>query len=167
MTKIPQITNEPDEKIWTDEATGYDCVIVRNHMKAFCGYVRVPEGHQFFSKNYDHEIDATWFQNMKLSDATPIIALMLQASSDDQSTIRLDLAANVHGGITWANDYMPTADDRKPGEWWFGFDCAHAGDYVPGMPVGLSLEGTYRDIDYVTAECEKLAAFLKRYGEAA
>ncbi|AMN41092.1 hypothetical protein [Rhodoplanes sp. Z2-YC6860] len=57
-----------------------------------------------------------------------------------------------------------------PGEpdntWWFGFDCAHAGDICPSMSrLGLrSMSGdygeVYRDIDYVTAECQKLAKQL-------
>jgi hypothetical protein len=50
--------------------------------------------------------------------------------------------------------------------WWFGFDCAHAGDMSPGlaaitraipMPEYLYDPDVYRDFAYVEAECEALA----------
>ncbi len=57
-----------------------------------------------------------------------------------------------------------------PGEpdsvWWFGFDCAHAGDFNPsygkdlGHATGWGTYIEYRDLDYVTAECRKLAKQL-------
>jgi len=70
----------------------------------------------------------------------------------------------------------------SPGEpdnvWWFGFDCAHAGDYIPGAqhylpthlrdtlgaPTGWSTVVEYRDIAYVKRECESLARQLKALG---
>lgn len=60
-----------------------------------------------------------------------------------------------------------------PGEpddiWWFGFDCAHAGDRMPGMEAALRSIGgrslphcgdVYRDLAYVKAECASLARQL-------
>ena len=50
--------------------------------------------------------------------------------------------------------------------WWFGFDCAHAGDICPKMSsYGIrSMSGdhgeVYRDIAYVAAECAALAQQL-------
>lgn len=61
-----------------------------------------------------------------------------------------------------------------PGEpddvWWFGFDCAHCWDVAPGVlalyarinmarPL-VQRDETYRDVAYVRAEVEKLAAQL-------
>ena len=63
---------------------------------------------------------------------------------------------NVHGGLTFAGP----SDKYRPGKglWWFGFDCAHCGDLIPGAsPVGI-----YRDINYVFAEIKKLAYELFR-----
>jgi hypothetical protein len=63
-----------------------------------------------------------------------------------------------------------------PGEpddlWWFGFDCAHAGDETPGINALLSEMRSrvplfphppdiYRDVTYVMAECASLARQLK------
>jgi hypothetical protein len=57
-----------------------------------------------------------------------------------------------------------------PGEpdevWWFGFDCAHAGDVCPAMSsYGVrSMMGdhgeTYKGVAYVTAQCQALAKQL-------
>lgn len=58
------------------------------------------------------------------------------------------LCVDVHGGITFSSikvDY--------PGFWFIGFDCAHAGDSVPGMQIG---EGTYRTVGYVKSEVASL-----------
>lgn len=71
---------------------------------------------------------------------------------------------NVHGGLT----YSAT---RKDGWWYFGFGTAHYMDKQPGFPsffrgVGGSagntprLSGTYRNLEYVKKEVEKLATYI-------
>jgi hypothetical protein len=69
-------------------------------------------------------------------------------------------------------------EDSEPDKvWWFGFDCAHAGDWSPGMkehvsedylkacgpgtPTGWGGVTEYRNIEYVTKQCEQLAQQLK------
>lgn len=56
----------------------------------------------------------------------------------------------------------------EPGEpplWWFGFDCGHAGDILPGMarffraPTGYLQ--TYKNLTYVTRQCARLAEQLR------
>ena len=69
----------------------------------------------------------------------------------------------VHGGLTFAGTHV----DKDDATWWYGFDCGHAGDVVPGIPVlgaatplpwgGVS---EYRDLDYVRGECTDLASQL-------
>jgi hypothetical protein len=60
-------------------------------------------------------------------------------------------------------------DGRPDRVWWFGFDCAHSGDFTPKYANslgGLLNDGVYRDRDYVEGEVAQLAAQLKRVGEA-
>ena len=45
--------NEGDEEKWVDEATGYQCLMLRNSMGAWCGYVAVPKDHPLHGKSYD------------------------------------------------------------------------------------------------------------------
>jgi hypothetical protein len=75
---------------------------------------------------------------------------------------------DVHGGVTWKADHFP---GEPPGNCHvLGFDCAHAGDYVPGVneffnPTffdKLNTEEvlTYRDLEWVKGKCRSLAAQL-------
>jgi hypothetical protein len=125
---------------WIDEATDLDCLIVRNHMGALCGYVGLPHEHRLYGLGYGE----------------------------------VDEQVEVHGGLTYA---APCQENGKichvpePGRpadvWWFGFDCAHAGDLIPNAgdlipnmdDFGYGPD-TYRDIAYVTAECASLAGQL-------
>jgi hypothetical protein len=146
-------TTEPDRVEWRSH--GLPCLIVRSVMGNLCGYVGVPPGHRLHGVHYDAVEDV-----------------------------------RAHGGITYSNKccggicHVP-----KPGEpadvWWFGFDCAHAFDVVPGVlkyakvASGTTLKGTvfegtvegtvfegifghgvYRDVAYVRACVEAMAAEL-------
>lgn len=44
--------NEPDKVQWIDEATGLNCLAVRNWSGAWCGYVGVDEKHPLYAKDY-------------------------------------------------------------------------------------------------------------------
>ncbi len=140
--------HEPDKKQWTDPTTGYPCLIVRGPVGALCGYVGIPMSHPLYGKHYDktHDHDI-----------------------------------HVHGGITFAGGCMKHGGeeagichhDPKDGpRWWFGFDCAHAGDQAPKMneynkeferkyPQFKGMrEDVYREEWYVKTECEILATHL-------
>jgi hypothetical protein len=92
---------------------------------------------------------------------------------------------DIHGGLTYANACQgDVCHVAKPGEpddvWWFGFDCAHAGDFNPMSNmrmlrdvIGSELYNhakavaandwtveTYRDVPYVQAETNRLAEQL-------
>ncbi len=63
------------------------------------------------------------------------------------------IPVEVHGGLTFSRE--GDGDTWPKGYWWFGFDCAHAWDRVPYMPVDL--DGTYKNFRYVRRETEGLA----------
>lgn len=49
-----------------------------------------------------------------------------------------------------------------------GFDCAHLGDLIPGIPLSLGGgRGTYRDLAYVRAEVMCLALQLAEVSPSA
>ena len=134
--------DEPDKVSWVDEATRLPCLAKRNTFGAWCGYVGVPPEHPLY----------------RVSDF------------DD---------ADVHGGITYADACQDGPPEQtichvpEPGEsdnvWWFGFDCGHGMDLIPGMEALmpshlqslLGMNSTYRTLEYVKNECVKLARQLK------
>jgi len=129
---------EPDKVQYKDEATGLDCLIVRNYGGALCGYVGVSEAHPLHGKNYN------------------------------------DINMDVHGGLTYSDGCQHSDDPAQgichipdPGEpdnvWWFGFDCAHAGDICPVYDTHFR-HGTYKTIGYVKAEIVSLAAQIAAAG---
>lgn len=151
---------EPDRKEWLDGSTGYACLAQRGPSGAWCGYVAVPRDHpargrSYYSDNFD-------------------IASVLQ-DADVRASAIVQQAINeirVHGGLTFAGDrdHAEAPEDA----WWFGFDCAHAGDYSPkygrvdhpvlglGRPTGWGGVITYRTLGYVEGEIASLADQLAR-----
>lgn len=136
---------EPDRVEWLSH--GLPCLISRGPSGALCGYVAVPPGHSMHGKDYN-ETDLDWCP---------------------------------HGGLTYADkcNEGPVCHVAREGEpdavWWLGFDCAHHGDLLPQHEALLTKTGfsmtvagssgfwgkrEYRDLAYVTAEVEQLAALL-------
>lgn len=66
----------------------------------------------------------------------------------------------VHGGITYQGRLRYREGYKSQG-WFVGFDCAHYMDLVPQILEFSELYAkknlTYRDFQYVRAECETLA----------
>ena len=134
---------------WTNEPdrvefqhAGLQCLLHRGPRGAWCGYVGLPPSHPLHGKSY-------W-------DAADI---------------------DVHGGLTYA-DHCDGAICHIPAEgenemlWWFGFDCSHGGDCVPGflaLPPEFRFDephAVYRDQAYVTRETKRLAEQLAEAANA-
>lgn len=139
---------EPDKAAWTDPETGLPCIAARGNPRwgGWCGYVAVEPDHPLHGRDYE----------------APDV--------------------EVHGGLTFASgchDDGPVEsaichvpEPGKSGDvWWFGWDCGHAWDIMPGQQadmrrtgIGLPAPGpdiSYKDLDFVKAECASLAKQLK------
>lgn len=148
---------------------GLQCCMLRGPIGHWCGYVAVPPEHPWFGKTYSYEILPTedMLGPRDMNDHGPIdLFCMALSGKKPEEALSISLALRVHGGITYAGDKLPTVD-KTDGQWWFGFDCAHSGDLVPGMlEYGPAHKGDiYRDQQYVVAECQSLAAQLVKIGE--
>jgi hypothetical protein len=134
---------EPDKIVWVDGATDLDCMMLRNHHGAWCGYVGVPPGHRFHGRDYG-DVEVEVHGGLTFSDGC--------APGPTEAS-----AAICHDGT--------------PGVWWLGFDCGHWRDRIPGLEARLAYIGhplpddptfptTYRRLNWVTREVEHLAAQL-------
>ena len=144
------------------EAEGLKCAIRKGPMGHLCGYVAVPESHPWHGKSYSdsvkvpHEIIDRPVDIDKVG-AINLLCAVGNSDAMEEGWIDLVLAIDVHGGLTYSSDHEPLG--KPDGLWWFGFDCAHAGDSVPSYPTE-DRGDVYRDEDYVIAECKSLAKQL-------
>jgi hypothetical protein len=136
---------EVDRVEWVHDE--YPCLILRNSLGNWCGYVGVEKGHPAYGLHYDQ--------------------------------LDYSLKPSPHGGLTFSN-FCNGAICHKwqacTNPWWFGFDCAHYNDYIPGMDsdelraLGLSLmssglaQGTlqYRTQAFARMETQEMAEQLAR-----
>lgn len=123
--------DEPDKVQWEDATTQLACMARRGPAGHWCGYVGVDESNRLYG----------------------IV---------DYS----DLSLSVHGGLTYASVcdgdeergicHVPEPGGSEP-LFWFGFDCAHAGDLSPRFAREPGMGGTYKPLRYVQNECADLA----------
>ena len=136
---------EDDKYEWINEATGYPCIIVRNQMHAFCGYVGIPKNHALAGKSYSEIEDAG-----------------------------IDVHGGVtysgEGGVRISID--PSFGFDPDSIYWVGFDCLHAFDLVPSMqammkrhlpafkPEDKLYKDVYRTAEYTMEQTDSLAVQL-------
>lgn len=66
--------------------------------------------------------------------------------------LKWDAPFDVHGGVTYAGLHYTAGIEV------IGFDCAHYGDYAPGLGGGNDPGEVFCDLEFVRRECIKLAA---------
>tara|TARA_Y100001973_G_C5117886_1_gene291127 strand:- start:16 stop:474 length:459 start_codon:yes stop_codon:yes gene_type:complete len=123
-----------DKVVWKDENTGLDCMIHRNPLGAWCGYVGVTESHPYFGHNYS---------DLEYMEKVIEVHGGLTFSNECQG---MEASGK---GICHPGDHSPT--------FWFGFDTAHSTDQVP---LAFTRSGTYRTQEYTASEVTKLASQL-------
>lgn len=82
-------------------------------------------------------------------DGHPLFGKDYDAASESASV-------EVHGGLTYAS--QGDGDPFDAAMWWFGFNCANAGDGdIEPSRLGRD-RGPAKSLDYVSGQCEALAA---------
>jgi hypothetical protein len=148
------------------EADGLRCAMRRGPLGSWCGYVGVPKEHPWFGKSYNDTIEPTkdMLGPRDSQDFGPIDLLCAVFSNKDiEKEMPIGMAMRIHGGLTYADDRAPYS--KPDGLWWFGFDCAHAGDLIPSFAEedrSAARGDVYRDQAYVVSECQSLAAQLAK-----
>jgi hypothetical protein len=138
--------NEPDKAQWVDLASGLDCLIVRNHLGALCGYAGVSPAHPLYGRDYN----SAPFSAHEAAHGGLTYANGCRHSDDP----------------AWGICHIPE-EGRPDNVWWFGFDCGHLYDLQPAGTRDLQyfshIGAVYRDWRYVQGCCTALAAALAEY----
>lgn len=150
----------------TFEHEGYKCHILRGPAGQLNGYVQIPVDHPLHGISYNEGLPQSLMkawgaaQQGTIGKRSPMDLLMMSLSSEDEAP-HTGWLFNVHGGITFAGEAKEGGHLPDVGSFWYGFDCAHAGDFIPKYAYEGD-EGVYRDLAYVTAEVKSLATQLKQ-----
>ncbi|CAB3952786.1 hypothetical protein [Achromobacter piechaudii] len=138
------------EKDWIT-AAGFRAVVIMIKDSHRCGYVGVSPDHPLFDAEYSKPCAALTrpADDESIGKRSPLALLCV--AGDESRMQSPEIVFDVHGGVTYSgnSDTYPVQSEL----WWFGFDCAHAGDQSHG-----GITGVMRDLDYCVAECESLAA---------
>lgn len=135
---------------WTS-ACGLDCAIKASSFGMghyhLCGYVRIPQGHPLHGIAYGADVPEVFASEAERVLQSPVgkRGVMDIFLASMQGYINVGMLFNTHGGITWSETYAP-GEPKVEGEWWYGFDCGHAGD-----------SPEVQNSSYVRRECELLA----------
>jgi len=124
---------------------GYKFLVVAQDMGHRCGYVRIPEKHRLYGKDYSYKV-------MIDGKRAPISDYF-----------------DVHGGLTFSDKISETEAGKvkKIEGWWLGFDCEHFGDAKDKdimseeykkifSKSSVMFEGEIRTANYVKKECFSL-----------
>ncbi len=178
--RLPSVeeTKKIDE-VWVDEETGLLCLMRKTEFGSLCGYVGIDRTHPWAGKEYgDCLLPTAKPRGEKPSDREPMFPHSPLKMSErmikdlakklicdeDYCGHTVESMIEVHGGVTFAGEWEEFGGSDI---WWFGFDCAHYMDLVPGLASGLSIanHGTFKDENFVTREIEAMAKQIKRKGD--
>ena len=163
---------EADKISWRDEASGYDCIMLRDTDDGFLsGYVGIPHDHPLWGWDngavpLDIGIEVhggLTYSRLCEEGPSPARRLAVEARRICHVTLR---PAAYHP-VAHATDHRV----EDPHAWWFGFSCDHAYDLIPrhaqvsSRPKSSELARTYRDDAYVVRETIALAAQLRAIAE--
>lgn len=165
---------EPDKAQWIDEDTGLDCMVLRNHLGVWCGYVGVPTSHPLHGEHYNdapesfvvhggltfsdscQEPTEEAYRRARERARDPELKTQAAAFPDGNDYARAIVEyekALTMSFEEWRDDQMGrkichTVQPGRPDDvWWFGFDCGHGGDFIPAF---LTLGSKLRKLDAST-----------------
>jgi hypothetical protein len=160
---------DADKIAWRDAASGYECIIMRDGSGGYLsGYVAVPVGHPLYG--FDHDAIPPDL-DIEVHGGLTYSAICDEGPSPRRLLIReaRTICHVPRGLLRHATDYR-TAHDQA---WWFGFECNHVYDIVPGQRndrdrfLGHETGATFKDEAYVYGEVIHLAAQLRAIADGA
>lgn len=144
------------ENDWVTHAGLRALVVYHTSTEHRCGYVAIPKGHPLDQIHYSDPCPALQpidgeTSTGKRSPITLLLAAMSLADDDlEEDRTMPQNVFDVHGSITYSG-HLPFKLAQSY-SWWYGFDCAHAGDKTKYWT-----QGEERSLEYVAEQCEWLA----------
>lgn len=111
---------------------GYRCVVIFGDMGYRCGYVGIPVGHELYKKDYGDYLDIKKSEIEEQELGKRGMMSLLFSAWDNDDRVKMDMYFNVHGSLTFSNDYPDYPVESNL--WWLGFDCGH---YMDGKDLEL------------------------------
>lgn len=159
---------DADKIAWRDPASNYECIIIRDpHGHYLSGYVAVPPGHPLYG--FDHDAIPTDL-DIEVHGGLTYSAVCDEGPSprrrlvnEARSVCHVPPRSSRYTTIEHATDYRAGHDQA----WWFGFECNHVYDVVPGERndrarfLGHETGATFKDETYVYGQVVDLAAQLR------
>ncbi len=151
------------EKDWTT-AAGLRAVVIMTDSGHRCGYVGVEADHPLHGVEYSEKSPYLKLNPERSTEKMSPIQVLCGAGKDMDDLNSPEYVFEVHGGLTFSG----AGKGKYPVEadlWWFGYDCAHAGDApAPGSRMAkysMGFEGdVHRTLEFCEGECESLAKQL-------
>lgn len=152
------------------EFEDFTSVVIMTDMGHRCGYVGIPSYHPLFGKPYNKgtEVLTKMLKRVKKGSIGKRGAISLFCWDGKKASP--EIVFNVHGGLTFSGGCGKGYPIKKKSTWWFGYDCAHAGDGKDLSVVSEALreihekfprEDPIRSLEYCIKECESLAEQLR------
>ena len=164
---------EADKVAWRDEATGFECIMLRKSGGFLAGYVGVPRDHPLWGWEHgavpaDLGIEVHGGLNYsRVCEEGPSPARRLVAEA--RRICHLPRTPLRYEPLRQAGEYRV----EDPHAWWFGFSCDHIYDVVPGSRdrgsrfMAAETGAEYRDDAYVVREVVNLTAQLRAIADGA
>lgn len=151
--------NEPDKVAWTDEATGYPCIVVREYTGEFGSYVSVPG---------DHPLSGFTTDALPSAISEGLHRPVTYSRGCDRTTPERRSICHVDhkGRLTpRAHRELPQHDDA----WWLGVTLDGPRDFCPNSnytpPLAAERGRTYRDVSFAANQATLLARRLHEYAQ--
>ncbi len=159
--------DEFEKTAWTDPASGYPCIILRQRSGELGGYVGVGPDHPLFGYSAD-ALPAVIGENLH----RPVTyANVCQSAADERVSI-CHVTPVIPAHMPSHGLHRGDRVDHQDKAWWFGCEFDGPTDIVPlrprrGSDLAAERGATYKDEAFVYHQVVALARQLKAFGDAA
>ncbi len=164
-------SDEADKVAWTDEETGYGCILLRQENGTLSGYVGIGPDHPM--SGFTADAVPVGISNCVHGGVTYgkecEVNRFKQEEYGKPRTERYTVCHVTHTRLRRNYRTVQATKDEFDHEdmWWLGFDTDHPGDYVPkGFDRNNRPDDVYRDQAFVYSQIVAFAKRLKKVADA-